>query len=208
MEIKRITHEDRCSLCEFYRVGLVESARPYFRICDDCLEEVVKAAGWDVEKEGEEPIWAKRAESIAAVHREVFAALVAAGPEIGDLATMDLVHAVTALAKERDEARANPAIEWRGEPEHFCGVNDCVFHTHTHVNGKWCVSTVGEWYPGGRWKKDGAQTKVGSGLYESMVFRVVGDGIDLHELETIPYNDREAAQKGHMALVEKYRGMS
>jgi len=183
------------------RVEVYQFGRYHTSICLDCLEKVVKAAGWDVEKEGEEPIWAKRAESIAAVHQEVLAALVAAGPKIGDLAAYDLAHAVTALAKERDEARARkgeeqpaPVIEWRGEPGHFCGVHDCVFHMHTHVNGKWCVSTVGE---------------VGSDrLYESMVFYVGGNDIDLSDLEMAPYNDREAAQKGHMALVEKYKWMS
>jgi hypothetical protein len=36
---------------------------------------------------------------------EVFAALVKAGPKIGDVASYDLAHAVAALAKERDEAR-------------------------------------------------------------------------------------------------------
>jgi hypothetical protein len=152
MEIKRIGSEDRCSLCEFWRVGVVENAAPYFRICDDCLEKIVKCAGWEVEKEGE----------------------------------------------------ASPAIEWRGEAGHFCGAADCVFHLHTHVNGKWCVSTVGEGHPGRRQPMEKISS---SRFYESMVFHVVGNGIDLTELEMAPYNDREAAQKGHMALVEKYGGM-
>jgi hypothetical protein len=156
MEIKRIGSEDRCSLCEFWRVGVVENAAPYFRICDDCLEKIVKCAGWEVEKEGEAP-----------------------------------------------------KIEWFGEPGHFCAADACVFHLHTHVNGKWCVSTVGEWYPRGtpRQANRGPETIGSDRLYETMVFRVIGKDIDLSELEMAPYNDREAAQKGHMALVEKYGGM-
>ena len=155
MEIKRIKHEDRCSLCEFWRVGLVENASPYIRICDDCLEKIVKCAGWEVEKEGEE----------------------------------------------------KPAIEWFGEPGHFCAADFCMSHLHTHVNGKWCVSTVGEYYPEGRRNKRGPKAIGHDRLYESMVFRIYDGEIDLAELQMAPYTDREAAQKGHMALVEKYKGM-
>jgi len=146
MEIKRVVWAGSCTAgwgcTDASEVTLLTDGFP-IALCDDCLEKVVKVAGWDVEKEG--------------------------------------------------EAKPAPAIEWRGEPGHFCGAHDCVFHMHTHVNGKWCVSTVGE---------------VGSDRpYESMVFYVGGNDIDLSELEMAPYNDQEAAQKGHMALVEKYRGM-
>ncbi len=160
MEIKRVVWSGSCGVnlgcldadtVTILDPGLGDS---WIAICDDCLEKVVKAAGWDVEKEG-------------------------VGP---------------------------PTLEWRGEPGHFCGAHDCMFHMHTHVNGKWCVSTVGEWYPTS--PRERTPEKIGSDrLYESMVFRVVGDGIDLAELEMAPYNDREAAQKGHMTLVEKYKSI-
>jgi hypothetical protein len=156
MEIERI-ERDYCNGCYGDKpvTRVKHLGYPASDLCDDCLEKVVKVAGWDVEKEG--------------------------------------------------EAKPAPAIEWRGEPGHFCGADDCVFHMHTHVNGKWCVSTVGEWYPNGR--AGGPETIGSDRLYETMVFRVGDNAIDLSELEMAPYNDREAAQKGHVALVEKYGGM-
>ena len=165
MEIEKL-ERGYCSGCGLHvadRVGiasrhLASDGDDTYAICDDCLEQIVRCAGWKVavEKEG--------------------------------------------------EASPAPAIEWRGEPGHFCGAHDCVFHLHTHVNGKWCVSTVGEYYPLGR-RRDRMEKIGGDRLYETMVFRVVGKDIDLSELEMASYNDREAAQKGHVALVEKYKGM-
>jgi hypothetical protein len=153
MGITRV-ERDSCTGCNI-EGPVTRIDRPDYSLvdlCDDCLEKIVKCAGWEIEKEGE----------------------------------------------------ASPAIEWRGEAGHFCGAADCVFHLHTHVNGKWCVSTVGEGHPGRRQPMEKISS---SRFYESMVFHVVGNGIDLTELEMAPYNDREAAQKGHMALVEKYGGM-
>jgi hypothetical protein len=167
MEIERL-ERGYCSGCGLHvgdRVGiasrhLASDGDGTYALCDDCLAQIVRCAGWEVVvgKEGAAP---------------------------------------------------TPEIEWRGEPGHFCAADACVFHLHTHVNGKWCVSTVGEWYPRGtpRQANRGPETIGSDRLYETMVFRVVGKDIDLSELEMASYNDREAAQKGHVALVEKYGGM-
>jgi len=198
-----------CSGCGLHvadRVGiashhLAPDGDDTYAICDDCLEQIVRCAGWEVEKGGEEkpkPVVDaadryRGAEALAICRALMKAGVLKWSPSQGYLCSLE-------------KPPPEPVIEWFGEPGHFCDAHDCVFHMHTHVNGKWCVSTVGEWYPGGRRRND-SQVKVGSDFYESMVFRVVGDGIDLSELEMAPYNDREAAQKGHMALVEKYKGM-
>lgn len=85
--------------------------------------------------------------------------------------------------------------EWFGRPGHFCAADKCQFHLHTHVRG-YCVSTVGDYRP---WL-DEPPDEIGYGrLYETMVFRLQGDGdIDPREFHMEPYNDDESANQGHM----------
>lgn len=94
--------------------------------------------------------------------------------------------------------------QWFGQAGHFVAANRCRFHLHTHV-GKWCVSTVGDWFesdPHGPPKEIGVDR-----LYETMVFEINEDG----EVESYaeaaafaPYNDRDAANAGHMAMCRRY----
>ena len=92
---------------------------------------------------------------------------------------------------------------WFGYPGHFILADRCRFHMHTHV-GDFCVSTVGDL----RDRRDSEkQDEVGFGrLFETKVFRLGADGkpISYLELEMEPYNNRDAAQSGHVALCRKY----
>lgn len=59
--------------------------------------------------------------------------------------------------------------KWCGGPHHFMGSRYCSFGMATWVaDGKFCVSTVGEYRPGGA--NSGDAHTVGRGLYETMVF--------------------------------------
>jgi hypothetical protein len=96
-------------------------------------------------------------------------------------------------------------LEWFGQAGHFVCADRCRFHLHTHVNG-YCVSTVGEFYPnGGREVKD--MDTVGLGrLYETMVFPLdeMGGVTDWSGLWTEGYNDRDAANAGHAAMLDEW----
>lgn len=72
--------------------------------------------------------------------------------------------------------------EWFGQPGHFIAAFKCMYHLHTHVGPRkrWCVSTVGEYYPDGRDKPMHALSGRGPSeppsYYETMVFALDGDG--------------------------------
>jgi hypothetical protein len=96
-----------------------------------------------------------------------------------------------------------------GHAGHFIGAPSCRFHLHTHV-GKFCVSTVGDYYPRGR---SGSQEPERIGLdrlYETMVFDL-DDNDDIAsytELTCRGYNDAEDADKGHEEVVREYEAKS
>jgi hypothetical protein len=95
--------------------------------------------------------------------------------------------------------------KWLSEAGHFCGSKNCRFHLHTHVNG-YCVSTVGEYYPpsmGGRMDTVGRDR-----FYETMVFELDDDEAwkSSEHVDFAPFNNRDAANSGHMAMVQKYAG--
>lgn len=91
--------------------------------------------------------------------------------------------------------------EWFGFPGHFIAAKYCRFHLHTHVGGL-CVSTVGDYWPPG----DRRQVTVGVGrAYETMVFPMepYGEPDYSRELALVGYNDRDEANAGHMAMIER-----
>jgi len=100
--------------------------------------------------------------------------------------------------------RAVPKSEWEwfGQAGHHICSDRCRFHLHTHVGG-FCVSTVGESYVDHR---DDEPDEVGADrLYETMVFRLRdGESDYCNPLVAKPYNDRDAANAGHLAACEEY----
>jgi hypothetical protein len=100
---------------------------------------------------------------------------------------------------------------WFGSPGHFIGGASCRFHMATQV-GRYLVSTVGDYYP----PFPGTRTEVGyKRFFETMVFKAgkacavksCGCGmptIDGSELDFEGYNTAGAAQKGHLAMCEKW----
>ncbi len=89
-----------------------------------------------------------------------------------------------------------------GHAGHFIGASSCRFHIHTHV-GRFCVSSVGDYYP-----RDSVKPEpIGhERFYETFVFKLdADDGIeDYTEVDANGYNDPEAANAGHEAMVQKY----
>lgn len=102
-------------------------------------------------------------------------------------------------------AKAVSAKEiWFGRPGHFIGAAQCRFHLHTHVNRKWCISTVGEYIPHGKT----SPVEIGlEGLYETMVFALSPSGeiASWSSLESASYNTPEAADSGHAAMLSKWK---
>jgi hypothetical protein len=94
--------------------------------------------------------------------------------------------------------------KWYGNAGHLVVSEKCRFHLATTI-GDLLVSTVGDYFPDG----NGSQTEIGSNrMYETMVFSAkelceCGCGmpeIDGNELECVGYNDRAAANVGHMEM--------
>lgn len=93
--------------------------------------------------------------------------------------------------------------KWFGQAGHFCAANQCRFHLHTHI-GKYCVSTVGDYYPRGS-SIDGPDTIGLDRLYETMVFIIQDDGeTNGQNIDFNPYNDRISANAGHLEMCLKY----
>ena len=103
--------------------------------------------------------------------------------------------------------------EWRGSAGHFIASSDCLFHLSTDV-GHYRVSTVGEYLP----KGSDALADVGWGRkYETMVFPLSDsrcsapdcdcgerEVAEWQELDFDGYNRRGDAQRGHMAMCQKW----
>jgi len=101
--------------------------------------------------------------------------------------------------------------KWFGHPGHYCCADRCLFHLCTQV-GKYLISSVGE-------MPNSANTglvDIGCNRkYEAMVFKWKNKcndkkcGCDMpeiipSELEMLPSNNRDDAQKNHMKLCKKY----
>lgn len=105
------------------------------------------------------------------------------------------------------EQRKPPRLQWFGQAGHFIAAEDCRFHLHTHVGRRYCVSTVGDYWPPHRVDPEGPET-IGIGrLYETMVFPLTKDGTDVADwsgLEMAPYTTRDDADAGHARMVRKW----
>lgn len=87
--------------------------------------------------------------------------------------------------------------EWFGQAGHFCDADNCHYHLHTHI-GKWCISTVGEYFP---LSKKGEMEPMGGGYhYKTMVFELGEDGYPVDHMERAGQRSatRDEAQKQHM----------
>ncbi len=100
-------------------------------------------------------------------------------------------------------------IEWFGHGGHFCASEYCDFRLHTLVDGKYVISTIGDYFPGGNRKK---KENVGCDrLFETCVFRATGECMpcgcprwDGLEIDMLPAQTAIEARDNHMAMIEKY----
>lgn len=105
--------------------------------------------------------------------------------------------------EQQQKAIPRDRWKWHGRPGHFIGARNCLFRLHTHV-GRWCVSTVGEYMPNGT---EQPRTIGVDRFFETMVFRCDAKGIEpesWEEIDFAPYNDRDAAEAGHIAMCERW----
>jgi hypothetical protein len=106
--------------------------------------------------------------------------------------------------------------EWSGSAGHFIGSASCLFHLSTDV-GHYRVSTIGEYLPRGAKEGSDFQDVGWDRKYETMVFPLGDDrcsvpGCDCGEREVAEwreldfegYNRRGDAQRGHMAMCQKW----
>ncbi len=106
---------------------------------------------------------------------------------------------------------------WYGNAGHLCVGEYCRFHLTTRV-GEFLVSTVGDYFPDSKvaeickHPKDNPQ-EIGCGrLFETMVFLTTGPcpcgcgmpAIDAAELDFSGYNDRKAANEGHLRMCREW----
>jgi hypothetical protein len=95
-----------------------------------------------------------------------------------------------------------PGWRWRGLAGHFVCADRCCFHMTTDI-GELRISTVGCYHPPSA--TSDKPHEIGSGrLYETMVFKLDGDKIVADEIDTEGYNDEDEAERGHIAMCEKY----
>lgn len=94
---------------------------------------------------------------------------------------------------------------------HLIVADMCRFFRTTDVDGKWRVSTIGDYHPGGQDKAD----TIGIGrLYETMVFRLGREVCKCgckapivaqwSELDFEGYNTKLAATRGHLKMVRRW----
>jgi hypothetical protein len=96
------------------------------------------------------------------------------------------------------------AVSWNGMPGHFIDAANCAYHLHTIV-GEFFVSTVGLWFPDPRahHRRAGRPRALGgvsNELFETMVFRLAGEG----EFEMVRYASSQEADHGHALMVARY----
>lgn len=102
-------------------------------------------------------------------------------------------------------------VKWRwfGQPGHFICADRCVFHLHTHV-GKYCISTVGEYFPLGLPAREGTKpepTGASKHLYETMVFELDEKKesiVNYSELDARRWMTRDEANNGHLDMCKKW----
>jgi hypothetical protein len=95
---------------------------------------------------------------------------------------------------------------------HFIASFDCLFRLHTSVNGRFRISTVGEWHPdippnvGERRYKHPPREIGVDRLYETMVFPLGADGepVSWEGIDHRSYNTAAEAEAGHEELVSKW----
>jgi hypothetical protein len=106
-----------------------------------------------------------------------------------------------------------------GYPGHCIIAGSCRWRRHTQVGESYRVSTIGEYFPG-RDEKRGTLGAAPDSFFESMVFATLprrdkkNDGCGClavaswTELDCQRYATAGEAQKGHEALVRKYRRLA
>lgn len=98
---------------------------------------------------------------------------------------------------------------WCGYAGHFIAARDCAMHMNTRV-GDYRISTIGDYRP--RHLERDEMTEVGCDRkFETYVFRVAGEGehgegevVDWGEIDSDGYNEPLDAERGHMAMCERY----
>lgn len=98
-------------------------------------------------------------------------------------------------------------IKHFGNAGHFVMADRCLWHLHTHVGNRYCISSVGELYPDlcrGERGEMAFMSPAFRANYESYVFRLRKDGQLGITLQTELYHSREEAEMNHAALVKKY----
>lgn len=103
--------------------------------------------------------------------------------------------------------------KWCGHAHHFVGADSCAHHLSTFVNdGRFLVSTVGAYRPGG---PKAEMERLGAGpdsFYETFVFRTdptdLDDGCprvaDWGEIDSTRYATPGEANAGHMEFCRQY----
>lgn len=96
-----------------------------------------------------------------------------------------------------------------GYPGHFIAAPWCLFHLHTSVDGRYRVSTVGDYRPAHERhvERVGPMREIGYQRYfETMVFRLGRDGdpASWSEMDADGYATAEEAAAGHEAMCAKY----
>lgn len=103
---------------------------------------------------------------------------------------------------------------WCGTAHHFIASRNCRYGMATAVaNGRYIVSTVGEYHPAGSDPNEDHE-EIGLGrLYETFVFKADPDSAgdctlppvsDFGEVDSDGYNDAAAANRGHLAMCRKW----
>ncbi len=101
-------------------------------------------------------------------------------------------------------------IQWLAHPMHLCVSDRCQFRLATLVNDTYVVSTIGEFYPEGIYKK--MESVAGDkDNYETMVFRATSKRHDCGcpeveggDLDCRRYCTAIDAVKGHNELIRKW----
>ena len=103
--------------------------------------------------------------------------------------------------------------KYLGRAGHFIASDSCLHHLHTHVNG-YCVSTVGDYYPGHHRQGDdlGERETVGCGrFFETYVFRLTADGDDVEswsEIDSVASQTADEADAAHEAMCSRYEALT